>query len=328
MRATDLCRSVLRIGVSAALAAGLFAQPASAAYPEHTVKVVVGFAPGGTNDILARIVATRLQDKLKQTFVVENKAGANSMIAATYVANAAADGYTIFVASSGVLTVNPGLYPTLAYDPIRDFQPVALLGTFPLVVTVNANSPAKSLADLKTVARTHADGSLNHGVASSSFQLAAELYARESGLKLTHIAYKGTGPVVSALLGNEVDAAMVDIAAIVPNVKAGKLRALAVTTATRSSILPDVPTVAESGTPNYEAPIWTGLVVPAKTPPDVVRVLQKAVKEILAEPDVVRQLQALGMEPGTLEGAAFGKLVASDLQKWTALAKAANIKAE
>ncbi len=302
--------------------------PAAAAYPDHTVKVVVGFAPGGTNDILARIIAAKLQERLKQSFVVENRAGANSIIAADYVAKASADGYTIFVASSGALTVNPGLYSKLTYDPVKDFQPVALLGSFPLVVTVNASSPAKSLADLKAIGRKHPDGSLNHGVASSAFQLAAELYARESDVRFTHVNYKGTGPVIAALLGDEVDVAFVDIAAIVPNIKAGKLRALAVTTAKRSSILPDVPTVAEAGTPKYEAPIWTGLVVPSKAPPEVATVLQGALKEILAEPDVVKQLQSLGMEPGNLQGAAFGKLIGSDLAKWTALAKAANIKAD
>lgn len=311
-----------------AAAAAFATAPARAAYPDHTVKVVVGFAPGGTNDILARIVAVKLQEKLKQSFVVENRAGANSIIAADYVAKAAPDGYTLFVASSGALTVNPGLYATLAYDPIRDFQPVALLGNFPLVVTVNADSPAKSLADLKTIGKGHPDGSLTHGVASSSFQLAAELYAREAGVKLTHVNYKGTGPVIAALLGNEVDVAFVDIAAIVPNIRAGKLRALAVTTTKRSSILPDVPTVAEAGVPKYEAPIWTGLVVPAKTPADVAALLQKTLKEILAEPDVVKQIQALGMEPGALEGGAFGALIASDLRKWTTLAKAAGIKAD
>jgi tripartite-type tricarboxylate transporter receptor subunit TctC len=292
------------------------------------VKVVVGFAPGGTNDILARIIAAKLQERLKQPFVVENRAGANSIIAADYVAKSAPDGYTLFVASSGALTVNPGLYSTLAYDPLKDFQPVAVLGNFPLVVTVNAASPAKTLADLPTIGKGHPDGTLTHGVASSSFQLAAELYAREGGLRLTHVNYKGTGPVIAALLGNEVDVAFVDIAAIVPNIKAGKLRALAVTTAKRSPVLPDVPTVAEAGVPKYEAPIWTGLVVPTKTPAEVTAALQAALKDILAQPDVIKQLLALGMEPGALEGAAFGNLIASDLKKWTTLAKAAGIKAD
>ena len=319
---------VRRLTLCLAVAMGLAAQAAEAAWPDHTVKVVVGFAPGGTNDILARIIAAKLQDRLKQTFIVENRAGANSIIAADFVAKAPADGYTIFVASSGALTVNPGLYTKLSYDPLKDFQPIALLGSFPLVVTVNADSPARTLADLKALGRKHADGSINHGVASSSFQLAAELYAREGGVKLTHVNYKGTGPVIAALLGSEVDMAFVDIAAIVPNIKAGKLRALAVTTATRSAILPDVPTIAEAGVPKYEAPIWTGLVAPANVPAEVASVLQKALKEILAEPDVVKQLQALGMEPGNLEGAAFGRLVSSDLTKWTTLAKAANIKAD
>ena len=322
--------SASRRGLLAALAltAVLGGQGAAAAYPDHTVKVVVGFSPGGTNDILARIVAARLQDKLRQPFVVENRAGANSIIAADYVAKAPADGYTLFVASAGALTVNPGLYSKLSYDPVRDFQPVALLGAQPLVVTVNSSSPARTLADMKVLAKNHSDGSITHGVSSSVFQLAAELYARDAGIKLTHVNYKGTAPVVAALLGNEVDVAFVDIMSVVPNIKAGKLRALAVTTSSRSPILPDVPTVAETGMKNYEAPVWTGLVVPIKTPPEVATVLEKALREILVEPDVVRQLQALGMEPGKLEGVAFGKLIASDLSRWTTLAKDAGITAD
>ena len=309
-------------------AAGLSSRSAIAAYPERTVKVIVGFAPGGSNDILARIIAGKLQDKLKQSFIVENRAGANSIIAADFVSKAAPDGYTIFVASSGALTVNPGVYSTLSYDPVRDFQPVGMLGTFPLVVAVNASSPARKMTDLKAIAHGHPDGSLTHGVSSSVFQLIAELYAREAGLKLTHVNYKGTGPLVAALLGNQVDLGFIDIAAAVPSLKAGTLRALAVTTRKRSSVLPDVPTIAESGDPGYEASPWVGLVVPARTPPEVAKTLQKALKEILVDPDVARQFQQLGMEQGVLEGAAFGALIESDLKKWTALAKAAGIKAD
>jgi tripartite-type tricarboxylate transporter receptor subunit TctC len=314
----------------AALGAALLAPAvdAGAAYPEKPVKVEVGFAPGGTNDILARLISVKLQQRLKQPFIVENKPGANSIIAAESVAKGPADGYTIFVASSGAMTVNPAVYSKLPYDPIKDFQPVAVLGSFPLVVAVNADSTVRQLADLKALASQKKDGTLAHGVATSAFQLAAELYSRETGLKFLHVNYKGTGPVVTALLGGEVDVAFVDIAAVVPQIKGGKLRALAVTTSERSAVLPEVPTVAESGTPGYDVPIWTGLVVPAKTPAEVANTLRKALKDILAEPEVIKQLQALGMEPGHLEGAAFGKLIASDITRWTALAKSADIKAD
>jgi len=313
---------------AAALCLAALATPAQAAYPDKPVRVVVGFAPGGTNDILARLISVKLSERLKQSFVVDNRAGANSIIAAELVAKAPADGYTLFVASSGAMTVNPAVYGKLPYDPVKDFQPVALLGSFPLVVTTNAASSAKTMAELKALAAKAPAGGLNHGVASSSFQLAAELYTSEGGAKFTHVNYKGTGPVITALLGNEVDLGFLDIAAVLPQIQAGRLKAVAVTTAKRSSVLPQVPTIAESGTSGYDVPIWTGLVAPAGTPTEVADRIRAALKEVLAEPDTVKRLQALGMEPGHVDSAAFGRQIAADIARWTALAKNANLKVD
>jgi tripartite-type tricarboxylate transporter receptor subunit TctC len=301
---------------------------AHAAYPDKPVKVVVGFAPGGTNDILARLISVKLQDKLKQPFVVENKPGANSIVAADYVSKAAPDGYTLFVASSGVLTINPVLYSKLDYDPIKDFEPVALLGSFPLVVTTRADFPASSMKSLPEMAKKSQYGALDHGVGSSPFQLAAELYGHDAGVKLNHVAYKGSGPTIVALLGGEIQLAFLDIGAVLPQIKGGKLKALAVTTANRSKSLPDVPTIAESGVAGYDVPIWTGLVVPKGTPADVTARLRAALKDVLADKEVVSKIEALGMEPGNTDAAAFGKRVTGDLAKWRAVAKSANIKAE
>lgn len=301
---------------------------AHAAYPDKPVRVVVGFAPGGTNDILARIVATKLQDKLKQAFVVDNKAGANSIIAAEIAAKAPPDGYTLFVASSGALTINPALYSRLPYDPAKDFEPIALLGSFPLVVVANAELPVTTPQGLKAFAANRPDALLNHGVGSSSFQLAAEYYASESGVKFAHINYKGTGPVIAALLGKEVDLGFVDIAAVLPQIQAGKLKALAVTTAKRSSVLPNVPTLAESGVPGYDVPIWTALVAPTGMPRAAVDALRGVLKEVLADPDTVAQFRKLGMEPGDVDAAALGKRIKDDRTRWSALAKSANIKAD
>jgi tripartite-type tricarboxylate transporter receptor subunit TctC len=298
---------------------------AADSYPNHPVNVVVGFAPGGTNDILARLIAAKLQEKLKQSFVVENKAGANSIIAAEYVSRAAPDGYTIFVASSGVLTINPAIYRKLSYRPVEDFKPVALLSSFPLVVVTPEDSPAKTIGDLKTLAAKRSDGALNHGVGSSTFQLAAEYYARETGLHLVHVNYRGTGPTVAALLAHQLDLAFVDIAGGIAQIKAGKLNALAVTTAERSPILPNVPTIAESGVPGYDVPIWTALVVPKNTPDEVVHTLQGALKEILADPDTQAKYVPLGMTVGNADGAALKKRIATDLDRWTKLARQANI---
>lgn len=319
-------RTLGTLMTAAALACSAVAHNAYAAYPDKPVKVVVGFAPGGTNDILARLISQKLQEKLKQSFIVENKPGANSIIAAEYTANAPADGYTIFVASSGALTVNPALYSTLRYSPLKDFEPVALLGSFPLVVAAGSSTPASNINELKSLAKKTPDNSLNHGVATSSFQLAAELFAHDAGINFTHVNYKGSGPTIAALLGGEIQVAFLDIGAVMSQVKAGKIKALAVSTARRSTVLPEVPTIAESGVSGYDVPIWTGLVVPKGTPDDVKARLHDALKEILAEKDFSAKLATYGMEPGYADPSAFRKQIESDLAKWSATAKRANIK--
>lgn len=319
-----------RLTLQAVAAAGLLAAAGAQAqsYPTRPVKVIVGFAPGGTNDILARVIATKLQERLKQPFVVENKAGAASLIAAEFAAKAPADGYTLFVASSGALTINPAIYRKLNYDPAKDFTPVALLGSFPLVVTTSVGSGIKDTKGLVEASKRAPNQALDHGVGSSTFQLAAEVLARDLGIKFNHIPYKGSGPTVTALLGGEVPVAILDIAAVVPHIKAGKLNAVAVTTAQRSSSLPNVPTLAESGAKGYDVSIWTGLVVPTGAPAEAINQLRHALKDILVEPDVVARLQELGMEPGHSDGAVFGRLITSDASRWAAVAKAANIKAD
>lgn len=297
-------------------------------YPEKTVKIVVGFAPGGTNDILARIVATKLGERLKQPFVVENKPGANSAVGNDLVAKSKPDGYTLLVSSSGGLTANPVVMKNLPYNPEKDFEPIALLGTFPLVVTTNAQLPFGNYAGLVDYAKRSRDGELNHAAITSSFVLVAEMLAKESKLKLTHINYRGSGPAVTALLGGEIDFALVDIAAVMGQIKAGKLKALAVTTPKRSSALPDVPTVAEAGFKGFDATIWTALMAPKGTPEDVLSRIRPAIKEILAEKDTIEKLRTLGMEPGDTDGAALGKRISRDIRTWTDVAKRSGIKPE
>jgi len=295
-------------------------------YPGKPVRIVVGFAPGGTNDILARLIAQKLQMRLKQAFVVENKPGANSAIGNDYVAKAKPDGYTLLVSSSGGLTTNPVLMRNLAYDPAKDFEPIALLGTFPLVVAVNPATPARTYAELVEFARKSKDGMLDHGAITSSFQLASELLASKSGIKLNQINYRGSGPALVALMGGEIQMAVVDSAAVVPHIKAGKLRAIAVTTAKRSGALPDVPTVAESGVPGFDMPIWTALMAPKGTPQPVLETLRAAMREILAEKDTATRFAALGMEPGNVEAAALSARIHSDIKRWAEVAAAANIQ--
>jgi tripartite-type tricarboxylate transporter receptor subunit TctC len=303
-----------------------FAQ--SGVYPEKPVKIVVGFAPGGTNDILARIVATKLGDRLKQSFLVENKPGANSAVGNDLVAKSKPDGYTLLVSSSGGLTSNPVVMKNLAYNPEKDFEPIALLGTFPLVVTTNAQLPFTNYSGLVDYAKRSRGGELNHAAITSSFVLVAEMLAKESQLKLTHINYRGSGPAVTALLGGEIDLALVDIAAVMGQIKAGKLKALAVTTPKRSSALPDVPTVAEAGFKGFDATIWTALMAPKGTPEEVLSRIRPAIKEILAEKDTIDKLRALGMEPGDADGVALSKRISRDIRTWTDVAKRAGIKPE
>jgi tripartite-type tricarboxylate transporter receptor subunit TctC len=297
-------------------------------YPEHPVKIVVGFAPGGTNDILARLVAAKLQDKLGQAVVVDNKPGANSAIGNDFVAKAKPDGYTLLVSSSGGLTTNPILMKNLSYDPAKDFEPIALLGTFPLVVTVPTSLPVNNLKELVQFSKTSKDGRLDHGTPTTSFVLVAETLGSATGMKFNHILYKGSGPVVTGLIGGELQVGVLDIPAVVQQVKAGKLKALAVTTAKRSSALPDVPTVAESGYAGYDIPIWTALVAPKGTPEPVLARLRSAVADILKDRDMVEKMHALGLEPGDADSAALQKRIVTDIARWQGVAKAANIKPE
>lgn len=297
-------------------------------YPDKTVSVVVGFAPGGTNDILARLISTKLQERLKQAFVVDNKPGANSAIGTGHVAKAKPDGYTLLVSSSGGLTVNPVVMKNLSYDPIKDLEPIALLGSFPLIVTVPAALPVKSLKELAQYATQSKDGKLDHGVASSSFQLVAETLSSASGINFHHIPYRGSGPVVTALLGQELQIGVLDSAAVMSQVKAGKLRALAVTTGKRSAAFPDIPTVAESGYTGYDVTIWTGLMAPKGTPEPVLTKLRTAVADILKEKDTVEKMNALGMDTGNADAAALSKRIAEDIARWQNVAKAAGIKPE
>lgn len=327
-----LRRNVLRVlSASAVVTAGLALHVPTAyaqAYPDKPVKIVVGFAPGGTNDILARLIASKLQDKLKRGFIVDNKPGANSAIGNDFVAKSNADGYTLLVSSSGGLTTNPVLMKSLPYDPVKDFEPIALLGSFPLVVTVPAALPVKNFGELVQFSKTSKDGKLDNGTPTTSFVLVAETITAAAGVKFNHILYKGSGPVVTGLLGGEIQVGVLDSPAVIAQVKAGKLKALAVTTGKRSAALPDVPTIAESGHPGYDISIWTALMAPKGTPEPVLARLRTAVAEILKEKDTIEKLNAVGLDPGDADPAALSRRITADITRWTSVAKSAGIKPE
>jgi tripartite-type tricarboxylate transporter receptor subunit TctC len=312
-------------GLCATLLLGGGGQGLATTYPSRPVRLIVGFAPGGANDISARLFAEQFQRALKQPFVVENRAGANSIIAAEQAARAANDGYTLFAAGLGALTVNPALHAKLPYDPVNDFELIGEMGYFPFLLVARSDLAAADVPSLVALGRK-ADG-LTHGVGSEAFRLAGEFLSRQSGIKLLHVNYKGTGPVVNALLSREIDLAIVDTASALSLVQAGSLRALAVTTARRSSVLPGVPTMAEWGVADYDVSGWTGLAAPAGTPAAVLEVLRTTLRSTLAEASTIDRMRGFGMEPGRFVGPAMHRRVAEERQRWMQVARQANLQA-
>ena len=316
------------IALSALFAAG-FAGVAGAqpAYPSKPLHLVVGFPPGGANDILARLVGAKLQEQWGQPVVIDNKPGANAIIATEFVARSAPDGYTLLVGASGAMAFNPGLYSKLSYDPVRDFEPVTMLGSFPLVFAVSPSVPAQSVKELVQLAAA-APGRYNYSAGSTPFQLAMELFKLRSGIAVNHIAYKGSAQAVSAVLANEVQMTFVDAPPAVGQIKAGKLRALAVTSRTRAPVLPESPTMIEAGIADFEVVLWTSVFAPAGTPRPVVERLQQKIAAILRLPDVAERMAALGIEPIGGTPAQLAAVLRADVEKWTAVAKSANVKAD
>jgi len=302
-----------------------FALRASAAgYPDHPVRIVVGYPPGGSTDIAARLFGAWLSDKLHQQFIVENKPGAGNNIGTEYAAKAAPDGYTLFLANPAN-TINATLYKHLNFVFLRDFTPVVGFIRVPNVMEVNPSVPVKTVAEFIKYVKDNPD---QINVASSgngtSIHLSGELFKMMTGLKITHVPYKGSAPMLTDLLGGQVQVTFDNLPSSIGHIKAGKLRALAVTTATRSAELPDVPTVAET-VPGYEASAFFGLVAPKGTPPDVVDVINKQVNAALADPDMQAKLKQLGGTPIPGSPADFGKLLADETAKWEKVVHAANL---
>jgi tripartite-type tricarboxylate transporter receptor subunit TctC len=293
-------------------------------YPTHAIRIVVGFTPGGGNDIIARIVGQKLSESLGQPVIIENKPGAGAILATEYVARAAPDGYTLLVGASGAMVINPAVYEKLSYDTMRDFTPVSELGSFPLILIVNAASPFKSLADLVAYAKTHPDKA-NYSSSSAAFQLATELFKQKTGVTMQMIPYKGANDSVTAVISGEVTATIADAGPVTGQVKGGQARALAVAAPKRMDGLPDVPTMKEAGA-DVEAVLWSGIFVPAATPPDIVRKLEAEFVRIARLPDVISRLQSLNIESVGNSSEEFSRIIATDLERWRAVARAGNIK--
>jgi len=312
-------------GLCAAL---LFGGPAFAqAWPNKPIRLVVGYSAGGGNDLIARIVAARLQEKLGQPIVVDNKPGAQSIVAAELVAKAQPDGYTLLVAPSGPMTINPAVYAKLPYDPAKDFAPISLLAEFPLLLVVGADQPIKSVRELIDYGRAHPDKA-NYASSATPFQLAAELFNQRTGSKFQHIPYRGSGDAAQAVASGQVLMTIADTGPIAGPLSAGKLRALAITADKRDPAFPDVPTLAEAGVPNMAISLWTGLVAPAGTPTEIVARLNKAIVETLALADVRTALDKIAVTPRSTTPEQYRVLIARDAARWKTVATAANIKLE
>jgi len=296
-------------------------------YPTRPIRLVVGYSPGGGNDLIARIVAVNLQVKLGQPIVVDNKPGAQSIVAAEIVAKAAPDGYTLLVAPSGPMTINPAIYAKLPYDPAKDFVPVSLLAEFPLLLVVGAGQPIKSVRELIEYGRANPKLA-NYASSAAPFQLAAELFNQRTSSAFQHIPYRGSGDAAQAIATGQVLTGFVDPGPIGGLLKAGKLSALAITTARRPPDFPDVPTMAEAGVADMEIVLWTGLVAPADTPAEIVTMLQDAVSETLEMPAVQTAMDAISVDPRACSSAEFREIIARDAARWSEVAAKANIKLE
>lgn len=304
------------------------ASPAVAAFPDRPLKLVVPYTPGGAADQLSRVLAERLSRELAQPVVVENKPGANTMIAATQVARSQPDGYTLFLASNASMVLNPMLYQKIAYDAARDFSVLSVVAELPLVVVANNEVPAATLAQFVSVAKAR-PGKLNYASVGigNPLQLATELLKSRTGMDVAHIPYNGSAPALSSLMANDTQLMVDVISTSLPLVKEGKIKALAVTTAERLPVLPDVPTVAESGFPGFRAATWFGVAVPAATPAAEANALRDAVAKVMRQPDFRERFQALGLViQAPRDQAETERYVSEDRERWGEVIRANHIK--
>jgi tripartite-type tricarboxylate transporter receptor subunit TctC len=317
----------LRCGVALLLAA-LASVAAAQGYPTRPVRLIIPFPPGGSNDIVGRMIAAQLGDRLGQQVVVDNRGGAGGTIGTELAAKSQADGYTLLLISTAY-AFNTSIYKKLPYDPAKSFVPVALLGSGPGVLVVNPALPVNSVAELIALAKER-PGKLNNASAGiGSFQhLASELFRIQAGIQWLHVPYKGGGPAMMDLMAGQADASVGSLIQMLPHIRSGKLKALGTTGARRSPVLPDVPTVAEAGVPGYEATNWWGFLAPAGTPPAIVERLHQEVAAVQASAETKRRFDTEGAEALQMSPAAFGAFIAAETAKWARVVREAGISAE
>jgi len=321
--------SSARAACLATLVSLVSAGPAAAAsYPDKPVRVVVGFSAGGTTDVAARIIAKELGEDLGQSFVVENKPGAGSNIGAELVARAKPDGYTLYMVAV-TSTINQTLYKNLSFDIVKDFAPIALVIKVPNILVVNPSLPVKNVKELVAYVKAHPD-KLSYASSGSgtSIHMAGEPFKLRAGVDIPHIPYKGSAPALTDLIGNQVQLMFDNMPSAWPHVQAGKLRALAVTTAERSATAPELPTMMESGYDKFDVSSWFGLIAPKGTPPDVIAKVNASVQKALAKPDVQQRFKDLGAVTAKTTPEQFGAFIKDEVDTWATVVKASGAKVE
>jgi tripartite-type tricarboxylate transporter receptor subunit TctC len=312
----------------ACCAVGVANAQTNASWPDKPIKIIVGYSAGGATDILARLVAVKMGNTLGQTVIVENKPGANSNVGAEIVARSPADGYTLY-AFSIANTINMSLYPKLGYDALKDLEPIGMIAKIPNILVVNPSLPIKTVADYVRYAKESKDGvTFASSGSGSSIHLSGEMFKMQSKIQMLHIPYKGSAPAVTDLLGGQVDSMFDNAPSAMPHIQGGKLRAVGITSAQRSPLLPELPTLAESGYPNFDVQSWFALAAPAGTPKPIIEKLNAALNKALTAPDVRQRLQELGAtpEPGSPEK--MRDFASAEVKRWREVVKASGAKAE
>lgn len=322
-------RTLFGMIVAVALVPTSLLAQANTTFPTMPVKIIVPYTPGGTNDVLARLLAQKLQDTWPQPVVVENKPGAAGNIGAAEVAKAPADGHTLLLTNINITSMNPALSDRMPFDPAKDFAPISLLGTSALVLVVHPQVPAQNVRELIALAKQKPGGLSYASSGNGSPQhMSAEMFKAMSESRIVHIPYRGAAPAISDVVGGQVEMTVGVVNQLLPHIRAGRVRALAVTSQKRLANLPEVPTMSEAGVPGYESEIWLGLAAPAGTPPAIVNQINQEVRRILAAPDAVTRLsgQGIGVLVSTPEQ--MQQRAAADLKRWSAIIKTAGIRAE
>jgi len=333
MKITALRRNVRAMGLLAlALIAGMSQRAAAqtdlaANYPAKTIKIVVGFAAGGGNDIIARIIGQKLQDGFGQTVIIENKVGAGGSLAALTVMAAPADGYTLLVGASGAMSIIPAISVRPPYTTLKDFAPISNIASFPLILSIYPSHPAKNVQELVTWMKANPDKS-NYATSSSAFTLATELFKLRTGAPGTAIPYKSSNESLVSVIGQQSLFTIADPPPTTPQVKGGQVRALAVTSSSRLEDLPDVPTMSEAGVSGVDVGLWSGIFAPAATPPGVVRKLETELRKIMQMADVKEKFKAMATPTVGSTAAEFTRLIDAETKMWGDVGRAANVKLE